>query len=316
MTRSARRAQARTSKAKAAPKGRRAARKRGPVPRKASNWLHARARAVSRGHHIRSTMIGLLAALGVIAVLALWLTGGLGNTIKTTNAIAGNSLRAAGFGIAHINVIDGDGKPVSAAGVQAVRQALAVEEGELVFSVNLAKARARVEDLGWIRQVRIVRELPDRLTVIVTVRQPYALWQSGGTWRVIGANGVVIAAADPAESLSLPLAVGDGAATALRPFLITMQHYPRLAARVHAYVRVSGRRWNLRLGNGTDVMLPAQAPERVLALIEHDTAALALLTRPLQRIDARLPGRVYIRTKNPAAAASPKPVTDNSETLS
>lgn len=316
MTRSARRAHARSSKAKAAPRGRRAPRTRGPVPRKASNWLHARIRAISRGQHLRSTMAGVLGSIALVAVLALWLTGGLGSALQSTGMLASNSLRAAGFGLAHIDVVDGHGQPVSAAGVRAVRQALAVEEGELVFSINLAKARERVENLGWVSQVRIVRALPDRLTVIVTERQPFALWQSGGAVHVIGANGVVIAAADPAQHAGLPLAVGDGAASALPSFLNTMQHYPRLASRVQAYVRVGGRRWNLRLDNGTDLMLPARAPETVLALVERDAKAMAVLDRPGQSVDARLPGRLYVRARAGAGSLLAKAPARASGSLS
>ncbi len=316
MTRSARRAHIKSSKAKAGSKGRQAPRKRGPVPRKASNWLHARLRAISRGQHLRSTILGLLGSIGIVTFLVLSLTGELDRAVQSANAMATSSLRAAGFGLAHIDVVDGDGKPVSAAGIQAVRQALAVEEGELVFAINLAKARERVKNLGWVSQVRIMRALPNRLTVIVTERQPFALWQSDGSLHVIGSNGIAIAAADPAKHMELPLAVGDGAASALPAFLSLMQHYPRLARRVHAYIRVGGRRWNLRLDNGTDLMLPAQAPENVLALVDHDKAVLALLSQPDQSVDARLPGRVYVRARAGAGSKLAKSIAKPAGSLS
>ena len=48
---------------------------------------------------------------------------------------------------------------------------------------------------------------------------------------------------------------------------------PELAARVSAAIRVGDRRWNLRIDNAIDVLLPAEPP----------AAAWAQLARPSDR---------------------------------
>ena len=301
MTRTARRVKTakHTPKARPArrsgPARRKTSRSRGPVPRKAANWLHARVRDVRRGQNVRATLVGALASLVLFAVLGLWLSGHLGGVLSSVAGVRDRALLAAGFGVSQIEIVDQNGKALSPSGVQAVRQALAVEEGELVFSVNLPDARRRVEELGWIARARIVRQLPDRLTVIVQARRPFALWQSGGRWHVIGANGDVIIPAKARDHASLPLAVGTGAPQKLQAFIAQVQHYPGIARHVYAYVRVGGRRWNLHLRSGADLMLPAGQPGQALEMIENDKALLALLDRPLARLDMRLPGRIYVR---------------------
>jgi len=279
------------------------------VPRKATNWLHARARDVKRGHNVRGTVLSLLGGLFAVVIFALWVTGGLGSAAKATQDVMANTLIAAGFRIEHIEVVGPKGDNLNALDRKAVRQALAVEEGELVFAINLNKARRRIEDLGWIKEARIMRQLPNRLTVIVIERAPYALWQSGGKWHVISENGKVLVSADAADYPNLPLVVGKGGAAALNPFLATMQAYPKILARVQSFVRVSDRRWNLRLQNGADLMLPAQKPAQTLAFFEQDPEAISMLDFALKRIDARLPGQIFVRpmiNQNPKTGKAPE----------
>jgi cell division protein FtsQ len=83
---------------------------------------------------------------------------------------------------------------------------------------------------------------------------------------------------------------------------------PVLQARVVAAVRVGGRRWNLLMMNGTNVMLPeghaAAALDRLMQLQQSH----ALLDRPLAAIDMRLPDRLVLRPRPDAhgdTAANP-----------
>ncbi len=304
MSRVTQRAKSKAKARKAPTRRRTVTRKINPVPRKATNWLHARARDVKRGQNVRGTMLGLFGGFSATLVLALWLSGGMGDAFRASQAGVERALLAAGFGVDYIEVVGSAGKDVSAQDKIAVRRALAVEEGELVFSVNLEQALRRVENIGWVKEARIMRQLPNRLTIIVMAREPFALWQSSGQWRVIGENGKIIASAKPANFSSLPLVVGKGAPEALPDLLVQMRAYPRIAARVHAYVRVSERRWNLRMENGADLMLPTQNTARVLAQIERNSKIIHLLTLSLERIDARHPGQLIIRQEAPAQASS------------
>jgi cell division protein FtsQ len=295
------------AKAKKAPARRRKpARTRSPVQRKATNWLHARVRDMRRGHNVRGTVLGLFGGFFATLLVALGLTGGMGNALRSIGNISENGLLAAGFRVVHIEIVDLEGVEVTPMDRAAVRRALAVEEGEMVFSVNLSKAKERIENIGWVKRARIMRQLPNRLTVVVVEREPFALWQSSGRWQVISKNGNVIVSAKPENYPSLPLTVGKGAPQTLQAFLVQMQDFPHIKAQVHAYVRVSGRRWNLRLNNGTDLMLPARSPGQVLGFFEHDPRASQLLAMRLKRIDARLPGQIYVR---PSPVTLPKETT-------
>jgi cell division protein FtsQ len=68
-----------------------------------------------------------------------------------------------------------------------------------------------------------------------------------------------------------------------------------LQARVVAAVRIGERRWNLRLQSGTDVLLPEGAEAAAVERLDSLDQAHALLDRPLQVVDMRLPDRLVVR---------------------
>jgi len=99
--------------------------------------------------------------------------------------------------------------------------------------------------------------------------------------------------------------VGVGAPPSAAALLDALTARPALQQRVVAAVRVGERRWNLRLNNGADVMLPeaheVAALDRLMQLQQdHD-----LLDRPLVAIDMRLPDRLVLRPHTPDTVAQP-----------
>ena len=61
-----------------------------------------------------------------------------------------------------------------------VRTAAAVPPGANLVAVDPAAVAARVEALPGVRRARVIRQLPDRVTVLVEERAPYALLNVGG----------------------------------------------------------------------------------------------------------------------------------------
>jgi cell division protein FtsQ len=82
---------------------------------------------------------------------------------------------------------------------------------------------------------------------------------------------------------------------------------PALAEKVTAAVRVGERRWNLRMANGSDVMLPegheVAAMDRLLQLQQDH----AVLERPLAAIDLRLPDKIVFRPRPETKDSSATP---------
>lgn len=155
--------------------------------------------------------------------------------------------------------------------------------------------RARLEALAWVERASVQRRFPGHVHLVIEERAPFALWQNHGRFAVIDRAGRVILRDTVARFASLPLVVGEGAAPEAATLLGVLAEYPEVRRRATAAVRVNGRRWNLRLASGADVLLPegheAAALERLVAL-HRETQ---VLDRQLVAVDLRLPDRMVLR---------------------
>jgi cell division protein FtsQ len=183
--------------------------------------------------------------------------------------------------------------------------ALAAERGTPILAIDLWRAKSELEKLPWVRSAVIERRLPRTLYVRLTERRPLALWQHEGKQQVIDRQGEVIQGADLSRFARLPLVVGDHAATRAAALIEMLEREPALAARVSAAVRVDDRRWNLRIDDSIEVLLPEEDPEAAWAQLAAFERRNSLLKREVQRVDMRLPGRLVVRVNAPPANPPP-----------
>ena len=185
-----------------------------------------------------------------------------------------------------------------------LRAAIGVSIGDPILGFSLEDIRARVETIQWIEHATVERRLPGTLVVNVQERRPFAIWQNQGKFVLVDRAGQVVTNQDVAQFPHLPLIVGLGAPAAAAGLLDALQQRPAIKEKISANVRVGERRWNLRMTNGTDVMLPegheAAALDRLIQLQQDH----AVLDRPLVAIDMRLPDRLVFRPKIIKPAAS------------
>src|SRR5260370_32866439 len=80
---------------------------------------------------------------------------------------------------------------------------------------------------------------------------------------------------------------------------------PELATRVTAAIRVGGRRWNLRVDDLIDVLLPEESAETAWSRLAELERANALLKRDVQTVDLRLPDRLVLRVNGAPARETP-----------
>jgi cell division protein FtsQ len=186
-----------------------------------------------------------------------------------------------------------------------ILRAAALQRGVPLLGLDLDAARRRIEEVGWVKDAHVMRLFPDAVVIAVDERRLLAVWQHDGRVGVIDAGGVVAPEADPGRFAALPLVVGEGANTAAAPILGPVLSRPRLAERLDALVRVDGRRWDLRLKDGTIVQLPAAGEEAALIRLDQLDQASRILDLGFSRIDLRDPEMVAVRPRpSPAAPGS------------
>lgn len=249
--------------------------------------------------HILMIAAGVLtAALGVTLA-----TGGRAqHIVQAVGHGVDGKFGEAGFRLANVHV-----QGASALATPDIVRAAGVAVNDPLLGMDLDALRRRVEAVGWVREARVVRLLPDTLVIAVKERRQLAVWQHNGRSVVIDDQGQVIREADPARFTSLPLVVGAGGAQHAHEILPTLAQRPKLMARMEALVRVDDRRWDLRLKDGALIQLPAVEEEQALMQLEQLDLRSRILELGFERIDLRNPDVVAVRPRPPAPVPTAPP---------
>jgi cell division protein FtsQ len=234
------------------------------------------------------------ALAGSVLVAALLIAMGLVHLLGRGTSFAermGNTTAALGLRVDNV-VITGRQKTPEG----LVRAALGVHPGDPIFAFSVNDARTRLETINWVKSAIVERQLPGTILVQLTERSPFAVWQHDGKFALVDRDGNMVTDSNVAAFADqLPLVVGAGAPQAAAALLDALATQPDLQSRMVAAVRVGERRWNLRMKNGADVLLPEGAEVKALAKLAELQNTHDLLDRPLQTIDLRLPDRLVIR---------------------
>ncbi len=257
----------------------------GRILRPLANLLPRRLRrAAERIERARRRPIGHLAAAGFLLVALFYALAVGGQIGRLTDSV----LVAAGFGIDDIKI----------SGEKETSEIAVLEKLDLVgslISFDAAKAQQRLSELPWIEHAVVRKFYPSTLSVEITERAPFALWQRDGNVVVIDKSGTTIVPLEEGRFARLPLMVGGGANQTAPDLLGDLFAEPSIVAEMRAAVLVAGRRWDLHLDNGVTVKLPEKNVRQALAeLVKLDTEK-QLLSRDVVVVDMRLPDRVTVR---------------------
>ena len=229
-------------------------------------------------------------ALQVFAV-GLAVVVGAGYFIKNAdkNSIIASATSHMGFEASKL-VVNGNRN----LDINILQARLATQLGNSLFSFKVDAAREEVLNDPWVKSATVRKVYPDTIVVDVIERMPVALWQSKGEVHLISRDGFVISKAGP-KHMNLPQVVGDGANMAAAEFLSVISRFPTITQKAGAYVRVAGRRWNVRINDGPQVLLPEFDWQVALSELQGLQAKKELLDRDILQIDMRLPDRLVIK---------------------
>ncbi|MGI4817470.1 MAG: cell division protein FtsQ/DivIB [Janthinobacterium lividum] len=235
---------------------------------------------------IVASLIGGVALIGVIMA-----TGARAERISTA-AVEKFDAVTIGMGL-KLRQVHVTGASPEALG--PIQRAVNLRQNQAIVSLDLDGIRQNVEQVGWVKEARVIRLLPDTIIVDVKEHNRLAVWQVDGRAHVIDASGLVIDGADPGRYPELPLIVGKGADQAAADILPLLRQRPRLMTRVDALVRVDERRWDLRLKDGSLIQLPAVDQDSALIRLDALDQRERLLDLGFARVDLRTPEEVAIR---------------------
>lgn len=229
--------------------------------------------------------------LGVIA-LVLWAGGYFAMLGAAADRAAGKAAVAAGLEVRRVLL-----KGAHQTAHDEISEALGPLVGASILQVSLADAKARIEEIGWVRAAAVTRLYPDTISISIRERAPAAVWQINGDLHLVDGEGALIREVGAYEYSNLPLIVGAGAPEAAAGILKALGAEEELAGRAYALVRVGDRRWNMRLRNNIDVKLPEENYAEAIADLALLHAAQGTLDQKIEYIDLRDKERMVIRKR-------------------
>ena len=168
---------------------------------------------------------------------------------------------------------------------------------------DVAEAKARLEADPLIKQASVRKLYPNQVVIDIVERTPYAVWQKDGDVSAIAADGAPIDEVVDGRYADLPFVVGEGANARVREYVQLLDAMEELKPRVEAGVLVGQRRWNLRLKSGVDIKLPEDNPLAAVTELLRLQRQSRILDKDMLALDFRVPGRVFVRLTEDAAAA-------------
>jgi cell division protein FtsQ len=244
-----------------------------------------------------------IAALAVIILFIVGITGTVWSAVSSgwvenkMELVKNNIIEAtatAGMVVKEINVTGRQETSPS-----DLIETLDIKIGTPILKVEIEEARLRVESLGWIKSASVLRLLPNVIILDIKEREALALWQRNRRPPVlIDREGTVIQKRNLGKHSDLPLVVGQDAAKNAAVLIDLLHRHPLIFNEVKVAIRVSGRRWNLRLKNNIEIRLPAEEIATALNQLSEYQNKHSLFDRDIIAVDLRLPNRLIVRINN------------------
>ena len=263
-------------------------RRAGPVrPSLMGRFLRARVTTLTLG----------MMFLGCVGLFGTMRGGQYDAFVAENGSPLDTAAKALGFGIEVVTIVGARGlhetQVLSAAGI--------TDRNSLLF-LDIGEVRDRLGQIALIKDVSVRKLYPDRLLIEITEREPFAIWQKDGKLLVVAKDGTPIQELDDQHLMDLPFVVGAGANARVAEFLKIVDSAGDLRASIRAGILVGERRWTLKMTTGLDVKLPENDPESAIAQFARAARDSHLLDKDLVSIDLRVPGRMYARLTEEAAA--------------
>ncbi len=178
-------------------------------------------------------------------------------------------------------------------------QALGLQKGDPLVGFDARAARARLEELPWVRLAAVERQLPANIKVSLYEHVPLAIIKQDGKTYIVTKDGALInpvgASGNSYEFGNLPELRGTGSAAAAPKLFALLAEWPALESQLKKVEWVGERRWDLTFASGVMVKLPENDPAAALGTLNTLEQTRHILTLNAGTVDLRLPDRVILQ---------------------
>lgn len=189
-----------------------------------------------------------------------------------------------------------------------VTLALGLSKAQPLLAFDPQTARSQLEKLTWVKEANVERRFPNTVFVNLTERQPIGFFQRDGKLALVDDSATILAIDNLSRWAGLPVLVGEGAPQAASALIEQLKAHPEIFGRIKALTYLNQRRWNVRLTNNIDILLPERDVSAALDRLENAHIEGKLLDKDIQSVDLRQGDRMIVSPTRAAAArrAAPK----------
>jgi cell division protein FtsQ len=248
---------------------------------------------------VSSIFFGIAMLIAILVATAAWMGGSLSQIGIRFGGFIDDTARMAGL---HVRDVRAPGLEEDYPALATeVRAAAMIEPGENMFRADPYVIRHRVEATQKVLNVRVHRLWPGQVLIFAEPSQPVALWHDGRDWKVVDGLGRLLPDMSAQEHGTLLRLAGREAPIAAPALVEALTGVPELETRLAVATRVGERRWDLRFVNGVTVRLPEDAAmPQALERLDRLQLRTALTQRPVEMIDLRSAGRIYLKPSEEA----------------
>ena len=181
---------------------------------------------------------------------------------------------------------------------ERISKVIKIKPGMPIFSISLSSLKTRLESIDWIKYSIVERRLPDSLHIKVVERTPIALGQKNRKLYIIDDEGAIINDKSNIKNyLNLPIIIGDGAEIYANSLINTLKTEPELFKHITSIIRVSERRWNIRLDDKLEIKMPEEDFDKAWHIVIKLYKKNELLDDNITSLDLRIPNKIFVEKK-------------------
>jgi cell division protein FtsQ len=260
---------------------------------------------------VSSVIFGVVMLLAILVATAAWMGGSMSQIGARVGGFMDDTSRLVGIDVKDVSVLGLEDNPAL---VEEVRAAAMIEPGENMFRADPHLIKSRVEGTSKVLNVRVHRLWPGQIVILADAADPVALWHDGRQWQVVDGLGRLLPGAHAEDHPALLRLAGQGAPEAAPQLAAALASAPDINGRVAVATRIGARRWDMRFINGVTVRLPEDADlEPAIQRLAKLQVRTALTQRPLEMIDLRSQGRVYLRLAETPVKPAPETAREAAE---
>jgi cell division protein FtsQ len=205
-----------------------------------------------------------------------------------TKAFYQHTLKA-GFIVKDVTV---EGQKYTSA--EKISKAVKIKSGNPIFAVRLNEIKSRLESIDWIKYASVERKLPNKIHIAIIERKPIALGQKDKKLYLIDADGTIINDTEVASHLHLPIIIGEGAEINAASLISMLKVEPELFSHINSIVRISERRWNIRLDNKIEIKMPEDNFEKAWQTVIKLYKKNELFNSEIKVLDLRIANKIFV----------------------